>query len=73
MVICLRILVYFVIYDCGQVSLEHLLLSRHPSHDMMNENLLSQPTLSLLFKESIRNVDEQDFAVPSNSYLAPGK
>ena len=27
----LRILAYLVIYDSGQVSLEHLLLSRHPS------------------------------------------
>jgi hypothetical protein len=27
----LRILVYLVIHDSGQVSLEHLLLSRHPS------------------------------------------
>jgi len=27
----LRILVYLVIYDSGKVSLEHLLLSRHPS------------------------------------------
>ena len=36
----LRILVYFVIYDSGKMSLEHLLLSRYP-------NSLSQPTLSL--------------------------
>ena len=49
----LRILAYLVIYDAGQVSLEHLLLSRHPSHrahapvDVMNENPLSQPTLSV--------------------------
>ena len=27
----LRILVYLVIYDSGWVSLEHLLVSRHPS------------------------------------------
>ena len=26
----LRILVYLVIYDSGQVSLQHLLLSRYP-------------------------------------------
>ena len=45
---CLRGLVYLVIYDSGKVSLEHLLLSRHPSQeDVMKENPLSQPTLSL--------------------------
>jgi len=35
-----------VIYDYGQVSLEHRLLSRHPSHapvDVMNENFV-EPT-----------------------------
>jgi len=29
----LRILVRLVIYDSGQVSLEHLLISRHPSQN----------------------------------------
>jgi len=29
--ICLRILVYVVIYDSGYVSLEHFLLSGYPS------------------------------------------
>jgi len=44
----LRTLVNLVIYDPGQVSLEHLLLSRvHAPADVMNENLLSHPTLSL--------------------------
>jgi len=32
--ICLRILVYLVIYDSGYVSLEHLLLSRYPSQEI---------------------------------------
>ena len=44
-----------VVYDSGYVSLQHLVLSRHPSQtgrarvpvDVMNENPLSQPTLSL--------------------------
>ena len=30
----LRILVYLEIYDSGKVSLEHLLLSRHPSQNI---------------------------------------
>ena len=34
--ICLRILVYLVIHDSGLVSLDHLLLSGHPSQDAMN-------------------------------------
>ena len=53
----LRILVYLVIYDSGQVSLEHLLLSRHPpAHapvDVMNENPFSQPTLSLSTQDCV--------------------
>ena len=38
-----------VIYDSGKVSLQQLLLSRHPSHapvDMMNENLRSHQSSS---------------------------
>ena len=31
----LRILVYMVIYDSGWVSLEHLLLSWYPSHELI--------------------------------------
>ena len=35
------------------MSLEHFLLSRHPSHvDVMNENPLSQPTLNLSTPEA---------------------
>ena len=43
----LRILVYLVIYDSGKVSLEHLLLSWYPPREVMNENPVSLPTLSL--------------------------
>ena len=44
----LHILVYLVIHDSGKVSLKHLLLSWYPFPvDVMNENLLSQPTPSL--------------------------
>ena len=37
----LRVSLYLVIYDSGKVSLEHLLISRHPS-----QSPLSQPTLN---------------------------
>ena len=43
-----EVLVYVVIYESGKVSLEHVLLSWYPlTADVMNENPLSQPTLSL--------------------------
>ena len=51
----LRILVYLVIYDSGQVSLEHLLLSWYPpqslsadaiSLDLSFDCLLPKPTLN---------------------------
>ena len=40
----LRILVYLVMYDSGQVSLEHLLLSRHPYQ--------SHPGKTIFFQKS---------------------
>ena len=56
---CLRVLVYLVIHDSGQVSNEHLLLSRHPSG--MNENPSSQLTLRLsLTVVSMNNSPEDD-------------
>ena len=34
----LRIRVYLVIYDSGEVSLQHLLLSQHPSQSITADN-----------------------------------
>jgi len=43
---CLRILVYSVIYDSGWVSLEHLLLSRYPSQSPPLSTLRYHPFVS---------------------------
>ena len=58
----IRILVHLVIYDSGQVSLEHLLLSRHPSQ---------KPPLSTvryhLFVSDCRRAEAQHARQPVNN------
>ena len=57
----LRMLVNLVMHDSGQVSLEHLLLLRHPSQ--------SQPTMSL---STIRGKNEEEGG-ESAPGLRPGR